>query len=63
MDEADANVISLDAIKLMQSHIQLDCLTIKARMRVWRELERKLVKRIAAATKQMQTVKSSVGHD
>ena len=36
LDEIDLN-ISLDAIKLIQSHILMDCMTVKARMRVWRE--------------------------
>ena len=47
----------LDSIKLIQNQIQLDQLTIKARVRIWTDLEKKLKKRISYAKRQILAVK------
>ena len=61
--EAEDLNIPVEAIKSIQNTIQMDCMAIKARMRTWKDLERRLVKRIQFANKQMSCIKSVVGQD
>ena len=58
-----AGDLPLDAIKLIQNQIQLDQLTIKARVRIWNDLEKKLKKRINYAKRQILAVKQLVSRN